>query len=147
MKQFRYLGTTLTNQNSIHEEIRGKLKSGSAYHYLVQNRSSASVLSRNITIKIYRTIILSRVLYGFEAWSVILREEHRQRAFENRVLRRIYGPKRGEVTGKQRKVHIGELCVLYWSPDIIWMIKSRRMRWAGNMPHMGEGRGAVHTGF
>ena len=68
-------------------------------------------------------IILPLVLYGFETWSLTLREEHRQRAFENRVLRRIFGPKRGEVTGKWGKVHIGGLCFLYCSPDIIWMIK------------------------
>jgi hypothetical protein len=71
---------------------------------------------------------------------VILREEHRLRVFENRVLRRIFGPKRDEVTGDWRKLHNGELHNLYSSPDIIRQIKSRRMRWAGHVPQMGEGR-------
>jgi len=102
------------------------------------------VLSKNINIKIYRTIILSVVLYGCEAWLLTLREEHRWRAFENRVLRRMFGPDRGEVTGKWRKVHNRELCVLYCSSDI-WVIKSRRMSWAGNMARMGEGRGAYRV--
>jgi hypothetical protein len=71
---------------------------------------------------------------------LILREEHRLRVFENRVLRRIFGPKRGEVTGERRKLHGGELHNLYLSPDIIGQIKSRRRRWARHVPCMGEGR-------
>jgi hypothetical protein len=70
---------------------------------------------------------------------VTLREEHRLRVFENRVLRRIFGPKRDEVTGEWRKLHKGELQNLYSSPDIIRQIKSRRMRWAGHVARMGEG--------
>jgi hypothetical protein len=79
-------------------------------------------------------------LYGCETWSVTLREEHRLRVFENRVLRRIFGPKRDEVTGEWRKLHSEELHDLYSSPDIIMQIKSRRMRWAGHVARMGEGR-------
>jgi hypothetical protein len=79
-------------------------------------------------------------LCGFETWSVILRAEHRLRVFENRVLRRIFGPKRDEVTGEWRKLHSGELHNLYLSPDFIRQIKSRRMRWAGHAARMGEGR-------
>jgi hypothetical protein len=79
-------------------------------------------------------------LYGFETWSLTLREEHKLRVFENRVLRRIFGPKRGEVTGEWRKFHSGELHNLYSSPDIIRQMKSRRMRWAGHVARMGEGR-------
>jgi hypothetical protein len=74
------------------------------------------------------------------AWSLTLREEHRLRVFENRVLRGIFGPKRDEVTGEWRKLHSGELHNLYSSPDIIKQIKSRRMKWAGHVAHMGEGR-------
>jgi hypothetical protein len=79
-------------------------------------------------------------LYGCETWSLTLWEEHRLRAFENRVLRRIFGPNRNEVTGEWRKLHNGELHKLSSSPDIIREIKSRRMRWAGHVARMGEGR-------
>jgi hypothetical protein len=85
-------------------------------------------------------IILPVVLYGCETWSLTLREEHRLRVFENRVLRRIFGPKRYEVTGEWRKLHSGELHNLYSSPDIIRQIKSRRMRWAGHVARREEGR-------
>jgi hypothetical protein len=97
-------------------------------------------LSRNLKVKIHKTIILPVVLYGCETWSLILREEHRLRMFENRVLRRIFGPKREEVTGEWRKMQSGELHNLYSSPDIIRQIKSRTMRWAGHVACMGEGR-------
>jgi hypothetical protein len=95
---------------------------------------------QNVEVKIYKTIILPVVLYGCETWSVTLREEHRLRVFENRVLRRIFGPKRDEVMGEWRKLHNRELCNLSSSPHIIRQIKSRRMRWVGHVAHMGEGR-------
>ena len=79
-------------------------------------------------IKIYKTIILPVVLYGYETWSLTLRGEHRLRVFENRVLRRIIGPKRNRVTGEWRKLHNEELNDLYSSPNIVRVIKSRRMR-------------------
>jgi hypothetical protein len=101
---------------------------------------SSRLLSRNVKVKIYKTIILPVVLYGCETWSLTLREEHRQRVFENRVLRRMFGPKRDEVTGEWRKLHNGELHILYSSPDIIRQIKSRKMRWARHVARMGEGR-------
>jgi hypothetical protein len=97
-------------------------------------------LSRNLKVKIYKTIILPVVLYGCETWSLTLREKHRLRVFENRVLRRIFGPMKDEVTGEWRKLHNGELHNLYSSPDIVRQIKSRRMRWAGHVARMGEGR-------
>jgi hypothetical protein len=100
------------------------------------------LLSKNIKIRIYRTIILLVVLYGCETWSLTLREEHRLRVFENSVLRRIFGPKRDHVTGDWRKLHNDELHNLYSSPDIIRMIKSMRMRWAGHVARMGETRNA-----
>jgi hypothetical protein len=80
---------------------------------------SSRLLSRNVKVKIYKPIILPRVLYGCETWSLTLREEHRLRVFENRVLRRILEPKRDEVTGEWRKLHNEELHNLYSSPDII----------------------------
>jgi hypothetical protein len=97
-------------------------------------------LSRNLKVKIYKTIILPAFLYGCETWSLTLREEHRLRVFENRVLRRIFGPKTDEVTGEWRKMQDVELHNLNSSPDIIRQIKSRRMSWAGHVARMGEGR-------
>jgi hypothetical protein len=97
-------------------------------------------LSWNLKVKIYKTIILPVVLYGCETLSLTLREEHRLRVFENRVLRGIFGLKRDEVTGHWRKLHNGELHNLYSSPDIIRQIKPRRMRLAGHVAHIGEGR-------
>jgi hypothetical protein len=98
------------------------------------------LLSKNTKIKTYRSIILPVVLYGCDTWSVTLREEHRLRVFENRVLRRIFGPKRDKVMGEWRRLHNEELIDLYPSPNIIWVIKPRRMRWAGHVARMGEGR-------
>jgi hypothetical protein len=92
----------------------------------------------------YRTIILPVVLYGCETWSLTLREERRLRVFENRVLRRVFGPKRDEVTGEWRKLHNEELSDLYPLPNIVPAVKSRRMRWVG---HVVWGRGEVCTGF
>jgi hypothetical protein len=88
---FKYLGATLTDQNSMQEEIKSRLKLGNACYYSVQNLLSPRLLSRNLKIKIYRTIILPVVLYGCETWSLILREERRMRVFENRVLRMVFG--------------------------------------------------------
>jgi hypothetical protein len=100
------------------------------------------LLSKNTKTKIYRTIILPVVLYGCKTWSLKLREEHTLRVFENSVLRRIFGPKRDEVTEGWRRPHNEELNDLYSSPNIIRVIKSRKMRKAGHVVHMGEGRGA-----
>jgi hypothetical protein len=82
------------------------------------------------------------VLYGCETWSLKLREEHRLKVFENMVLRRIFGPKRDEVTSEWRKLHNKELHDLYSSPSIIRIMKSQRMRWAGHVARMGEKRNA-----
>jgi hypothetical protein len=78
------------------------------------------------------------VLYGCETWSLTLREERRLRVFENMVLRRIFGPKRDEVTGEWRRLHNEELNDLHSSPNIVRVIKWTRMRWAGHMARMGE---------
>jgi hypothetical protein len=97
-----------------------------------------------VKIKIYKTVILPVVLYGCETLSLTLREEHRLRVFKNRVLSRIFGPKRDEVTGGWRKLHNEELHGLYSSPSIVSVIKARRMRWAGHVALMGEVRGAYN---
>jgi hypothetical protein len=103
---------------------------------------SSCLLSKNLKIRIYKTIILPVVLYGSETWSLTLREEHRLRVFENRVLKKIVGPKRDEVTGELRKLHNEELHEFYSSPSIIRIIKSNRMRWEGHVARMGEKRNA-----
>ena len=96
-------------------------------------------------IKIYRTIILPVVLYGYDTWSLTLREERKLRVFANMVLRRIFGPRRDEVRGEWRRLHNEELNGLYSSPNIVRVIKSRRMRWAGHVARMGEERGVYRV--
>jgi hypothetical protein len=130
----------VTNQNLIQEEIKRRLNSDKASNHSVQNFLSCRLLPKNLKIRIYKTIILPAVLYGCETWSLTLREEHRLRVFEKRVLRRIFGPKRDEMMGECRKRHNMELRDLYSSPRIIRIIKSRRMRWAGYVAQMGEKR-------
>jgi hypothetical protein len=98
---------------------------------------SSHLLYKNLNIKIYKTIILPVVLYGCNAWSLTLREEHRLRVFENRVLRRIFGPKRDEVAGGWRRLHNEELHNLCPSRNIVKAIKSKRMRWVGHVVSMG----------
>jgi hypothetical protein len=111
----------------------------------VQNLLSSRLLSKSTKIRVYRTIILPVVLYGSETWSLTLREEQRLRVFENRVLRRIFGPKRDEATGEWRRLHNEEIGVLYSLPNITRVIESRRMRWAGHVARKGEKE--VHTGL
>jgi len=110
------LGTTVTHQNSIQEEIKSRLKSG--------NFLSSSLLSKNKTFKIYRTKILPVVLYGCETWSRTLTEECRLRVFKNRVLRRILGPKRVEVTREWKRQNNEQLNDLYPSKNITQSIQA-----------------------
>ena len=110
----------------------------------MQNLLSSGLLSKNLKIRIYRTIILPVVLYGCETWLLTLREERRLRVFEIKVLRRIFGP-RDEVTGDWRRLHNEEINVLYCSPNIVRVIKSRGMRWAGHVARMGEERGVYRV--
>jgi hypothetical protein len=105
VEEFKYLGMTLTDQNSIQEEIKNRLMLGNACYLSVQNLVTSRLLSKNLKIKIYGTIILPVVLYVCETSSLTLREERRLRIFEGRVVRKIFGPKRDEVTGN------GESCI------------------------------------
>jgi len=105
---------------------------------------SPGLISKNTKIKIYRNITLPVVLYGCETWSLTLREKRRLRVCENRVLRRIYGPKTEEVRREWRKLHNEELNDLYSSPNTVRVIKLR-MRWAGHVAHMGDREGAYRV--
>ena len=103
----------------------------------MQNLLSSSLLSKNLEIEIYRSIILPFVLHGYETWSLTLREERKLGVFENRVLRGIFGPKRDKKTWEWRKLHNEELNDLCCSPSIVRVIKSRRMKLAGHVARMG----------
>jgi hypothetical protein len=138
------LGTTLRNQNSIQEEFKSRLKPENVCYHLVQKLLSRRLLSTNTKIKIYRTIILPVVLYGCKTWSLTLREEHRLRVFENRVLSSIFGPKRDKVTGKWRKLHNEEFNHLHSSPNIVQVTKENEM---GRARSIYGGGGEAYTGF
>jgi hypothetical protein len=103
---------------------------------------TSHILSKNLKIKTYKTIILPVVLYGHETWSLTVGEEQRLR-----VLRKIFGPKREEVVGGWRRPHNEELHNLYASPNTIRMIKSRRMGWMGDVAHMGDEKSIQNFGW
>jgi hypothetical protein len=145
--KFKYLGTTLTDQNHMHEEINSRQNSGNACCHSVHSLLSSRLLSGNVKVEIYKTIILLFVLYGCETWSLTLREEHRLRMFENRVLRGVFGRKGDEVTGEWRKLHSGELHNLNSPSNIIRQMKSSRKRWAWHVARMGGGGGETCTRF
>jgi hypothetical protein len=140
--KFKYLGMTLTNKNDIHDEIKSRLNLGNACSHSVHNLLSSHLISKNLKIKIYKTVILLVVLSGCTTWSLTLREENSLWVFENRVLRMIFGPKREE-DGSWIKFHNDELLSLYSSLNIVSVIKSRRMRWVGHVTCMGVGRGVA----
>ena len=121
----------MTNQNSIQEEIKCRLKAGNSCYYSVQTLLSSRT-SKNLKIKIHKTLV---VLYGCETWSLTLMEKCWQRVFENRFLGKISGLKRAE-NGEWRRLHNEELHILYRSPNIVKLIKSRRLRWAGHLSRM-----------
>ncbi|KAJ4431868.1 hypothetical protein ANN_20474 [Periplaneta americana] len=145
VEKFKYLGATVTNINDTREEIKHRINMRNACYYSVEKLLSSSLLSKNLKVRIYKTVMLPVVLYGCETWTLTLREEHRLRVFENKVLRKIFEAKRDDVTGEWRKLHNTELHALYSSPDIIRNIKSRRLRWAGHVARMGESRNAYRV--
>jgi hypothetical protein len=140
VNKFKYLGAYITSRNEVAEEIKSRLVSGNACFFSVQKLLASRLISRKLKLKLYRTVILPVILYGCESWSTTLADEHKLRVFENKVLRKIYGPKRDEITGEWRRLHNEELHELYDSPDIIRIMKSRRLRWAGHVARMGEKR-------
>ena len=121
VEKFKYLGVTVTNTNDIREEIKRRINMGNASYYSLEKILSSHLLSKKLKVNAYKTIIdlLPVVLYGSETWSLTLREEHRLRVFENKVLRKIFAAKRDEITGEWRKLHNAELHALYSSPNII----------------------------
>jgi len=129
VEEFRFLGNTLTNQNPIQEKNHSTLQSVNAFCHSVKNLLSSSLQSKITQIKILITVILSIVLYGCESWSLALKEEHMLSVFQNEGLRRIFGPKRDEVTGEWREQYNEELNDLYSSPNNIQVMKSSRIRW------------------
>jgi len=142
VEEFKYLGRTLTNQNSIQEEMTSRLNSGNAYYRSVQNLLSSSLLSKNLKIKNKQNYNSDCFfLYGCETWSLTLKEERKMKAFENRMLRRIFGRRRDEVIGEWKKLHIEELYDLNSSSNSVPVIKSRRMKWTGHVALNGESRG------
>ena len=138
VREFKYMERALTNRNCIHEKMKSKLNSSNAYHHSVQNRLSCSLLPQNRNIKIHRNIFLPVLFYTCTAWSLTLRKDTGWGCFENRVLRKIFRTKRGEETGEWRILHHKELYDLYSSPNIIRVIKSRKIRWAGHVVCLGE---------
>ena len=113
---------------------------GNACHYSLEKMLSSRLLSKKLKVKTYKTIILPVVLYGYETWSLSLRDEHTLRVFENKVLRKTFGDKKDYITGEWRKLHNAELDALYSSPNIIRSLKSRRLRWAGHVARMEQSR-------
>jgi len=142
VSNFKYLGSILNQTNEIREELKKRINLGNACFYSVNKLLGSRVLSKRLKIRVYKTIILPVVLYGSEAWSLTLQDEKKFRVFENKILRKIFGAKRDEETGEWRTLHNEELHRLYNSPDIINVIKSRRLRWAGHVARMSEDRTA-----
>jgi len=138
MEQFKYLRKTWTYQNSIQEEIKSRVNSENASYKPVHNLESSSLLQENINIKIYRIIILPLVLYGSETWSLTLCDERRLRVFRNSLLRRIFGPKRYEITGKWRTLYNEELNLLVAELFFLILAQPVYKMWIIQEPNMLE---------
>jgi hypothetical protein len=136
---FKNLEARVANQNCIRGEIKSKLNLENASYHSVQNLLPSRLISRKLKIKIFKTLISPVVLYGGETWSLDLRGDYRLTDFENRELRRIFGPKKEEEVS-WRKLRSNELHDTYSSPNIVRVIISGRMKSAGHVARMGEGR-------
>jgi hypothetical protein len=138
----KYLGTTVTNQNLIHEEIKSRWNSGNAYYYSVKDLSFSPLLSINVKIKIYKNHILIVFLHGRKTFVSDIKGGTWAESIRKQCADENFWTKRDEVIGGWRKLHNAELDNLYSSPNIIKTIESRRMRWAGQVARMGETRKA-----
>ena len=151
MEKSRHLRIRVTNTNDIREEIKRKINMGNACYNSLEKILSFRLLSKKLKVNklgnTYQTIILPVVLYGCETWSFALSEEHRLRMFENKVLGKIFGAKREEITGEWRTLHRpnAELHPLYSLPNIIRNLKSRSLRWAGHVARMEQFRNAYRV--
>jgi hypothetical protein len=134
------LGSSVSDHNRFLGGIKSRPNSGNACYHLIRNLLSSRLLSKNIKIRIYKTIILPVVLYGCKTLSLISREEHGLRVFENRELRRIFEPTEVKLQKAEKKLHHEELDYFYSSPSIIIMIRSMRMSWAEYVARMGRRR-------
>jgi hypothetical protein len=139
---FKYFPTTLTSQNSFHEEIKSRINSGNCCYRSVQSLLSSRPLSINIKNKIHKTSVLPVVLYRYETLSLALREEHKLRVSENRVLRRKFGSKTVEVAGGRRRLLNEELHNLYTSRNVMRLTKSKRVRMSEHLACMGQMKNA-----
>ena len=120
VEEFKYLGTTSTNQNSIQKEIKSRLKSGNACYHSVENLLSSSLLSKDLKIKTFRTILSPVVLYRCETGLLTLREEYRLKVFEKRVLKRILGPKRDQLTTGEWGKNIMRSLMNFTPVQMLW---------------------------
>ena len=145
VEKFKYLGVTVTNTNDIREEIKRRINMGNACYYSVEKILWSCLLFKKLKVNTYKTIILPVVLYVCETWPLTLSEKHRLRVFENKVLRKIFGVKRDDITGECGKLHNAQLHALYSSPNIIRNLKSRRLRWAGYVARMEQSRNAYRV--
>ena len=134
MEEFKCLGRALTDQNSLQEEINSSLKSRNARYHLVQSCLSSSFISKNKNIMRYRNTILSVLFMGVK----LGRSHCGLRVFENRVLRRVFGLRGMREQQNGEKLQNDNINDLFSSPNIIWMIRSRRRRWAGHVTRVGE---------
>jgi len=140
VEEFKYLGSNLTDLNSIEEQIKSRLNSGNVCCHSVQNLLSSSLLSKHLKINVHRTLILPVVLCGCEIWSLKLREERRLRLFENEAFLEKVWASEGDVTGQWGKLHNEELNDLYTSSIMVRVLKSKRVSWVSHVACMGVGR-------
>jgi len=133
VEEFRYLGSTVTSDNDMNREVTLRIQSGNRCLFSVGHLLSSRVLSRRAKLRIYNSVIRPCVLYGCDTWNLTVRMQERLLVFENRVLRRILGPKRDPVTGRFRMRPNEETRQLTGQPLITSVIKSRRLQWAGHV--------------